>query len=178
MKRLLLLNISLLFLAVSSFAQNHKSIKPVLHLNPDPGYITYNEFSSGIGLGVTSDRYSRAFLGFITIHGYQVNQSFSVAGGTGALFYNDGNLMPLFADLRYKFLVSRFTPYFYADGGFLFDFVSIDNTRLFANPGLGCQYAATRHLAVNIGTGIHSQFGDTRATYINFRLGMAFRPSK
>jgi hypothetical protein len=177
MKRTLLLAFALLFLIISANAQYKKGNKPGIRLRPDPGYITYNELNSGLGLGVTSDAYSKGFFGFTTIHGYQVNQTFSVAGGTGISFYNEGTLLPLFMDLRLRFLVSRFTPYVFGDGGFLFDFVSVENTRIFANPGIGCYYATSRNLAINLGVGIHSQFRDTRASYVNIKLGITFKPN-
>jgi len=177
MKRTILLTFTLLLLASSLFAQyKNTGSKRTIKLDRDPGYITYNELNSGIGLGVTSDAYSRGFAGFTTIHGYQVNQNFSVAGGTGVSFYNHGTLMPLFLDLRLRFLVSRLTPYVFGDGGFLFDFVSVDNTKLFANPGLGCYYAVSRNLAINLGAGLHSQFADARASYVNIKLGITYKP--
>jgi hypothetical protein len=177
MKRTFLLLLTLILLATSSFGQYKNSgSKKTLKLNPDPGYITHNELSGGIGLGITSDAYSQGFAGFTTIHGYQANQYFSVGGGTGVYVYNKGTLMPLFMDLRLRFLISRLTPYFFGDGGVLFDFVSVSSTRIFAVPGLGISYAATRNLGINLGVGLHSQFGDSRASYVNVKLGITFKP--
>jgi hypothetical protein len=177
MKRTLLLALLIIASASSSFAQHHKvSVKrPGSNLNPQSGYIMINEFTGGLGLGVTSDEYSKYFAGFTTIHGYQVNKSFVIAGGAGVSFYNEGILVPVFLDLRYRVYISKWTPYIFGDGGFLLDFSDQQEHRLFINPGIGCSYTASRNMAINLGAGLFTQFADTRASYVNIKTGITYK---
>jgi len=84
--------------------------KPYSSLNSRPGYITYNELTTGFGRGDVSVPYSKSFFGFNTIHGYQINKKFVIAGGTGISFYNGGTLSPLFMDIRYRLKSRLLTP--------------------------------------------------------------------
>lgn len=150
--------------------------KPFETLNPAPGYITINELTTGFGLGVTDVPFSKSFFGFTTIHGYQVNQSFIAAAGTGLYFYGDGMLMPLFLDFRYRLDINPVTPYFFADGGFLLDFTDFTGkTKLFINPGAGARYTFSSKFAANIGAGLLIQSGISRDSFINIKLGMVYK---
>ena len=163
------------FISAISAQDNFKSQKPEFILNQEPGYITINEFTGGFGLGVTNVPYSKGFLGFTTLHGYQINKEFVVAAGTGINFYNEGILVPLFLDFRYRIHVARFTPYAFGDGGFLFDFSGKKNMRVFINPGIGVSYIINPKFAVNIGTGLFIQGGNLRDTYINLKTGVYYK---
>jgi len=119
MKRLLLL--SILFIAVAGYAEAQRRVlpnKPYRNLNTLPGYITVNEFGAGFGIRGTSTPYSKYFFGFTSIHGYQFDQYLVVGGGTGISVYEDGVLIPLFIDIRYRFSISTVTFYAFGDGGF------------------------------------------------------------
>jgi opacity protein-like surface antigen len=176
MKRIVLLTLLIAGLVSLTFAQNKVNPnKPGVEFNPKSGYITINELVGGFGLGITNTPYSKGFFGFTTIHGYQVNKEFVVAGGTGLHFYNEGMLMPLFLDLRYRFYISQFTIYAFGDGGLLLDFSGKKDTRLFINPGLGVRYAIKRNLAVNLGTGLFIQFGNSRDSYLNLKTGVTYK---
>ncbi|MBE0640845.1 MAG: hypothetical protein IH599_02335, partial [Bacteroidales bacterium] len=148
-------------------------------LNPGTGYITINEITGGIGLGVRDLPIAKGFTGFNTIHGYQVNKNFMVAGGTGVWFYNESTLIPLFADFRYRFMISSLTPFVYADGGFLLDPKDLNGgMRLFINAGPGVRYAMSNRLAFNLGAGLLIQMGEQRRdSYLNIMLGITFKPS-
>lgn len=147
--------------------------RPYVSLSAKSGYITINEFSAGTGLKVTDVPYSKSFFGINTIHGYQINESFVVGGGTGVLFYNEGSLIPLFADVRYRFLINKFTPYLFGDGGMLF---GGGETRLFVNGGGGVRYTINDRLGIHFGTGLWIQNGTTRDSFISFKLGVVFKP--
>jgi hypothetical protein len=177
MKRTFILTLLLIVSVCTSIAQNRKvsGNKPGMQLNPEAGYIMINEFTGGIGLGVTYDAYSKYFAGFTTIHGYQVNKDFVIAGGTGVSFYNEGTLVPLFLDVRYRVYISQWTPYIFGDGGFMFDFSDQKEHRLFINPGFGCSYTTSRNMAINLGAGLFTQFGDTRASYVNIKTGITYK---
>jgi|WetSurMetagenome_2_1015567.scaffolds.fasta_scaffold00011_4 hypothetical protein len=179
MKKIL---VTLVFAVIASgaiFAQNIiQPNKPYVYLNPQPGYVTINELTAGIGMSNTTYPYAKSFFGFTTIHGYQIDKTFIIGGGTGVSVYNGGTLIPLFLDFRYRFLIKTITPYVFGDGGLLLNFSDFNNgTRLFINPGIGASYTITSALAVNLGVGLFMQMGeDKRDSFINFKLGLTFKP--
>ena len=153
--------------------------KPYLILNSRPGYITINEFTSGFGLSGTVSPYSKYYFGFTTIHGYQVDQNFVFGAGTGLSYYNDGLLIPLFVDVRYRLMISTITLYAYGDAGFLLSPDDLNNqTRIFVNAGPGMRLAVNSKFAINASPGVLVQMGPTsRASFINFRIGATFKPN-
>jgi hypothetical protein len=179
MKRIPALLVTLLLITASLAAQN-KVIgnKPYSNINSAPGYITINELTIGAGLGQTNVDYSKSFMGFTTIHGYQINKSFVMGGGTGLSFYNGGMLLPLFLDMRYRFMIDKWTPYVFGDGGLLLNFADFNNgTRMFLNPGAGVRYAFNEKFGVNFSTGFWMQMGGSnRDTFINFKIGVVYKP--
>lgn len=148
--------------------------KPIVSLSGTRGYITINELTAGVGLGVVSVPYSKSFFGFTTIHGYQINESFVVGGGTGVSFYNGGTFIPVFADVRYRFLINTLTPYLFGDGGFLIN--TAGSSKMFLNGGAGVRYTINSHIGINFGTGIWIQYGNIRDSFVNFKLGVTFKP--
>jgi hypothetical protein len=176
MNRTLLL-ISIILLAATNVSAQQKVSpnKPVQKLSPESGYITINEFTGGPGLGIVDAPYSKYFFGFTTIHGYQVDQSFIVAAGTGFSAYNGGSMIPLFMDFRYNFLISTFTPYVVGDGGILIN--TSGGIKLSINPAAGVRYTISRKIALNFSTGLFVQSGaGVRDSYLNFKLGVTFKP--
>jgi len=153
--------------------------KPYLILNSRPGYITINEFTSGFGLSGTYSPYSKYYFGFTTIHGYQVDQNFAFGAGTGLSYYNDGILIPLFVDMRYRFIINTLTFYAFGDAGFLFSPDDLNKeTRIFLNAGPGIRLAINSKFALNVSPGIMTQMGPkSRASFLNFRIGVTFKPS-
>jgi len=151
-----------------------KPNKPYVSLSTKSGYITINEFTVGIGLGDVSVPYSKSFFGINTIHGYQINESFVVGGGTGISFYNGGTFIPLFADVRYRFLINTFTPFLYGDGGVLIN--TSGGAKLFMNGGAGVRYTINNNFGVHFGAGLMIQNEQARDAFINFKLGVTFKP--
>jgi hypothetical protein len=142
------------------------------------GYITINEFPGGFGLRDISVPYASTLVGFTTVHGYVINNFFTIGGGTGVSFYNGGTLLPLFLDVRYHHnLQKKYTPFFFGNGGFLFEVSNISmGTRLFLNAGPGMSYAINRNVAFNLGSGLLIQKARKRRdTFINFKLGVSYR---
>ena len=165
------------FLLTMSFVSAQDKIepnKPYVSLSSSPGYMTINEITAGAGLGDVSVPHSKYFFGFTTIHGYQINKSFFVGGGAGVSFYNDGTFIPLFADVRYRFLVGTFTPFLFGDGGFLIN--TSGPSKLFLNGGVGVRYTINNQLGITLGTGLFLQNESSRDAFINFKLGVAFKP--
>ncbi|MDO9580283.1 MAG: hypothetical protein Q7J06_06905 [Bacteroidales bacterium] len=177
MKRSLAILTVILLTMFTVSAQDKVALnKPIVSLSGTKGYITINELTAGIGLGDVSVPYSKSFFGFTTIHGYQINESFVVGGGTGVSFYNGGTFIPVFADVRYRFLIkiNTFTPYLFGDGGFLIN--TTGGMKMFINGGAGVRYTINNQIGINFGTGLWIQYGDTRDSFVNFKLGVTFKP--
>ncbi len=150
--------------------------RPYSMLNSGPGYITINELTGGYGLAGHTMPFSKYFFGFTTIHGYQVNANYIIAGGTGFAIYESGVLVPLFLDFRFSFYISRLTPYLYADGGLLLDIADFNSTKLFINPGAGIRYSYNRSLAFTLGAGFISQVdGRARETFVSLKAGVVYK---
>ena len=147
---------------------------PSIRLSETPGYITINEFTAGIGFRDVSPPYAKSFIGFTTIHGYQVNKNFVLGGGTGVLFYKNGPLIPLFIDLRFSFHTTTITPYIQGDGGIIFNTNGI--LKLLINPVAGVRYTLSRNVALNLGAGLWLQTDKSRDSFVNFRLGIVYKP--
>lgn len=176
MKRTFALLLSLTCLVIVVSAQEIVSPnKPETNLSTEKGFITINELHFGFGLYVTSVPYSKSFFGFTTINGYQFNKSIIAAAGTGLSFYNGGLLVPLFLDFRYRFYIGQYTPYVFADGGFMLNFSDFNNSKLFVNPGVGVRYAFTNNWAANLGAGLLVQRGALRDSFINFKMGATYK---
>ena len=150
--------------------------KPFSTLNSNPGFVTINELTGGLGLAGQSYPYSKHFIGFSTVNGYQVNTNFFLGLGLGISKYDAGVLVPVFLDLRYAFSTGQLSPYLYADGGMRLSVSNFDETKLFINPGIGARYSLNRFFAVNISAGILSQVdGVNRASFANFKLGVIYK---
>jgi hypothetical protein len=152
--------------------------RPYLMLSPRPGYVTINEFTAGFGLGGTTTPFSKYFYGATTVHGYQINNGFSVGGGTGIMLYEDGPLIPLFADFRFNFIVSTYSFYVFGNSGLLIDPSNLNSgSKLYASGGPGVRIALSRKFAINFSPGILTQMGPTsRASFVNFKLGFTLKP--
>jgi len=147
-----------------------------------PGFISINEITYGDGLGAAEARYSASFVSVTTVFGYYVSQNFTFGAGTGAYFYNDGTLIPVFADIRFTYNFKKINPYIFADAGFL---VNLDDpggtTKLFMNPGAGARFVLTYSLAATVGIGGHIQEGggnDDRDAFITYKVGLLFKPRR
>jgi hypothetical protein len=146
--------------------------KPFSTLRSSPGFATINEVTGGLGLKGKSYPYSKHFVGFTSIFGYQVNGNFFAGAGTGLSFYDAGLLVPLFLDFRFAFSSGQLTPYIFADGGLLLNVSDLNTTKLFINPGAGVRYTLSKKIGVNLGAGLLSQVdGENRATFVNLKVG-------
>ncbi len=150
------------------------------------GYINLNELTIGYGLGSRDVPYSDYFYGFTTVHGYEFNikyfnieNNLSLCGGTGMLFYSDGALFPLMADIRYSLNFRKFSPFVFGNGGMLFSVDDIaDASMLYVNGGFGTKIRYGSRLNLTIGTGLFMQFKreDRRDTFANIKIGVTFKP--
>jgi hypothetical protein len=170
--------IVIFFICLASTARGQYKVrpnKPFSTLNTNPGFVTINEITYGIGLHGKSRPYSKYFWGLTSVNGYQVNSNFFAGAGLGLTFYDGGLLVPLFLDFRLAFHFYQFSPYIFGDGGLLLNFADLNTTKLFINPGVGVRYSLSRKLAVNAGAGLLSQVdGDYRASFINLKVGAVY----
>ena len=171
----------------SSFGQNGQYYQgpydPIKIHYKKPGIVSINEVIYGDGLGESGGLYSSYFWGFTSILGYSVNQNFTFGAGTGALFYNEGYLIPLFADLRYTLNYKKINPYFFADAGFLFFPENpAATTKLFMNPGIGIRYILSYKVAATASFGGFVQEGgsegDDRDTFLTYKIGIIIKPKR
>jgi hypothetical protein len=176
MKQTTLLFIILLCITSSAYSQYKVTPnKPFSTLRSSPGFVTINEITGGFGLKGKTYPYSKHFIGFTSIFGYQVNGNFFAGGGTGLSFYDAGLLVPLFLDFRFAFYNRQLTPYIFGDGGLMLNFSDLNTTKLFINPGGGVRYTIGKKLGANIGAGILSQVdGENRASFVNIKGGVVY----
>ncbi len=177
MKKTVLVS-AVVLITLSSFGQLVRPNRPVKLLSDDAGYITINEFRVGYGLGGHSTPYSMGYVGITSLHAYQVNETFLVGAGTGLLFYNDGLLVPLYIDMRLRFLQKTVSPYASAEGGLLLNPSDFNaGTRMYINPSGGVILSISRNFAANIGLGLHMQMGPniSRASFFNGKIGVTYK---
>ena len=177
MKRTLSLKLMIICACFTVSAQNEDSLKQHDYvLRSSSGFITINELTVGIGLGETGVPYSKSFFGITTVNGYQTDNNFIAAIGTGLSFYNGGMLVPLFLDFRYGFNIDQFNPYIFVDGGLLFNFSDFkEGTKLFINPGIGVRYYVSQKMAVTLGGGLLVQYRPSRDAFINIKAGVSYK---
>ncbi len=85
---------------------------------------------------------------FQMINGYQFNSQLSAGIGIGFVLYNDPlNLMPLFLDIKYKFLEANTTPFVFFKSGYSFSILPDESMEVeshrggfMMNPGVGLQF--------------------------------------
>ncbi len=147
---------------------------PKVNYDWRPGFVSITELTGAIGLADTESELSRYYYGITTVAGYQFTRNIKAGAGAGIHFHNDGNLFPLFLDIRYSFNASELVPFFSGAGGIMLDFSEIDDTRIFINPSVGLRYVAANRKAVTFSTGLMVTTGgpQARKSFINFRLGL------
>ena len=176
MKRAVSIIVFFICLAMAANAQYRVTPnKPYSILKSNPGFVSLNEVTAGIGLITNSTPDSEYFAGFTSVFGYQFNSNFMAGAGAGLSFYDTNLLVPLFLDFRYSFMQRQLSPYIYADGGLLLKFSNLDETKLFINPGAGARYSFGRNFAANGSIGILSQVdGDNRASFLTVKGGLVY----
>jgi hypothetical protein len=152
--------------------------RPFTTLNSEKGYITINEFTFGAGWAEDDVPFSQGYFGFTTLHAYHANETVLVGGATGLLFYDDGTLIPLYADMRVNLKIDVLVPYLSASGGVLFnpsDFGS--GVRIFINPAIGITAPLSRSFAVNISGGFLIQMYQNTgsANFVNGKAGITYK---
>ena len=177
--------LSLLLLLISvigAYSQPGQRLAKSPKVNYDwrPGFISITELTAALGLADTESELSRYYYGLTTVAGYQFTRNIKAGAGAGIHFHNDGNLFPLFLDMRFSFNANEVVPFFAGAGGIMLDFSKIEDTRVFINPSLGLRYVAANRKAVTLSTGVMVTTGgpNARKSFINFRLGFELKGKK
>jgi hypothetical protein len=155
-------------------------------INPNSGYVSINDITYGYGLGSTFSPYGKQYIGFTTMHGYQlniyglhVNRSLIAGAGTGVLFYAGGTLIPLYLDFRYIWSFKKISPFIYEDNGVLMNYKELLNgTKMFINPGAGIKLKISGSLTADFGAGLFVQMdqGVSRDSFVNIKMGVVYKP--
>jgi len=133
--------------------------------------IDRNGYSIRISVSALTGRNDEGNIGSMSIHlsnSYRFGNRISVGFGTG-FEELDVSVMPVYADLRYDPLKSRFSPFIWMKSGWSFAFGELDYGQYYYygfpksqggfmfNTGTGVELASWRRNAVNIGIGYRFQ---------------------
>ena len=147
------------------------------------GYYNLTEAHFGYGLKLRDVPFSHHFYGITTVNGFQFGSGLAVGVGVGYLGYNEGWLLPLYADGRYYIGDQKNKFFVMLSGGFLLNFEDFPNeSNFFVNPGGGIMIPLTKGTRLSFAVGLFSQFdkglfgdgGDYRDSFINMKLGLNF----
>jgi len=138
----------------------------------------------GYGLKIRDEPFSKYFAGITTVNGWRFGNGLAVGAGVGFLSYNEGWLLPLYADGRYYIGNQKNKFFVMLSGGFLLNFEDFsEETNFFANPGAGIIIPLAKATQLSFGVGFWSQFDKDvfndsgagyRDSFINMKLGLVF----
>lgn len=171
----------LLFLVsiIGAYAQPDQRIAKTPKVNYDwqPGFVSITELTGGIGLAETESDLAKYYYGFTTVAAYQFTRNIKAGAGVGVQIHNNGNLFPLFLDMRLNMNSQQVVPFISGAGGIMLDFSELEDTRVFINPLIGMRYVAANRTAVSFSTGVMVTTGGplARKSFINFKLGMELK---
>ncbi|MBE0675929.1 MAG: hypothetical protein IH591_14830 [Bacteroidales bacterium] len=148
------------------------------------GFYNVTEGHYGYGLKIRDEPFSNHFAGVTTVAGWRFGNGLAVGGGVGFLSYNEGWLLPLYADGRYFIGRQKNKFFVMLSGGFLLNFEDFsEETNFFANPGVGIIIPLAKITQLSFGVGFWSQFDKDafndsgagyRDSFINMKLGFVF----
>ncbi len=109
-------------------------------------------------------------------------KNFTGGIGAGVSIYDEGALFPLFADLRYYFILGQTRFFIYGDAGILLNSNrKVGETVLFVSPGAGITLPITDNLFACLGAGLFTQFrqkdygmGEGSDRFISIKLGTIY----
>lgn len=112
------------------------------------------------GYGIATGTYGVDVFNFNFVNGYQLNPKTFVGIGTGIKSFDKGklNLIPLFADFKYNFLMDKISPYVGMNAGFSFNpDDGFKGEGILFNPSLGVQFKGKNNLRFNVGINYQTQ---------------------
>ena len=150
--------------------------KPYSYVDSRPGYVMINEVTGGFSLGDVKFPYSKSYIGFATIHGYQSDKNFMAGLGIGFNSYEYANIVPVFVYVRYNFSIHPLTPYIFSEAGLHIN--SNIGANLFINPGIGLMYSLNNKLGIHMGAGYSFLASQTSDSFFSARAGLTYKPVK
>jgi len=123
-----------------------------------------NGFESTIDLlmGIQLE-WAEPVLGMHAIVGYRFIPQFYLGGGLGVEIYTDGNMLPIFLNVRTDFVDARVTPFFAANIGYAFGWVNgydgSDWGGVFLEPGIGVRFNISEQFGLNLSSSLKFQRG-------------------
>lgn len=143
-----------------------------------PGFLSINEVTGAIGLGITDYDFSKQYYGITTFAGYQFTRNIRTGIGAGLHMHNDGPLFPLYLDIRANLNSQAVVPFFAGSGGVMINFTEPESTRVFINPAIGIRYVVANRRAISFLTGLMVTTGgaNERSSFVNFKLGLELKP--
>jgi hypothetical protein len=148
------------------------------------GFYNLTEGQVGYGLKRRDAPFSHHFVGVTTVNGWRFGNGIAVGLGVGYLSYNEGWLLPVYADGRY-FIGNQKNKFFIMlSSGFLLNFTDFkEESNFFANPGAGIAIPLAKNTQLSFAVGFWSQFDEDvfsndgtgyRDSFINMKLGLLF----
>jgi len=121
-----------------------------------------NGFESEIDLLLAVQlEWAEPVLGMHAIAGYRFIPQFFMGGGFGVEIYTDGNMLPLFLNIRTDFVKARVTPFFSANVGYAFGWINGEDGSdwggIFLEPGIGFRFNIAEHFGLNISSSFKFQ---------------------
>ncbi|MBO5029303.1 MAG: hypothetical protein J6C59_06790 [Muribaculaceae bacterium] len=117
---------------------------------PQRGYRGFVDFSNSIThFGSDYEKTTYWNAGFSTTHGYQFNHNLFVGAGL-AMEFNDFDILPLFAAVRYDRTFGRFTPYAELRAGYN----CANGGGIYFSPTVGYRFNWGRKANINVGLGL------------------------
>jgi hypothetical protein len=155
-------------------------------INSNSGYVSITDITYGYPLGGSTEQYGRQYIGFTTMHGYQlnlyglnINRSLIAGAGIGVLYYGAQPLVPLYLDFRYVWSFKKISPFIFEDNGILMNFDDLTgSSKMFINPGAGIKLKISGSLSANFGAGLFVQMGPNvnRNSFVNLKVGVVYKP--
>jgi len=105
-------------------------------------------------------------IGIQTVNGYQFNPYFNLGAGVGLQFHSIMLMVPLFADMRFTLMPTRFAPYISFAAGYsltpldIFGFKEVGDDNkggILLSPAVGVKFFVKPRLAMNLGLGLRYQ---------------------
>jgi hypothetical protein len=179
MRKFLLLFSVTLINSVFTFSQHNRAGENLsFRYYASPGFVNVSELNAAIGAEDSITGNAKYYFGLTNVFGYQINRNFFGGAGIGLLIYENTLLVPVYLEYKYSVYTKGLTPFLYADGGVIIDPSDFyDESKIFLNPGIGISRTLSPKLEINLSAGfmVQSRSSFSRVTYINFKLGIAYR---
>jgi hypothetical protein len=132
-----------------------------------------NGFEATVDMFFAIDlQWGEPVIGLHAIAGYRIMPQLFIGGGTGVELYSEGNLMPLFINIRTDFVESRVSPFFATNMGYALGWVNnadgSDWGGVFIEPSFGFRFNINQRFGINISSSIKFQRAYYNDHYYNY----------